>query len=118
MADELKVRASVVFSKGGAKYRRNISKSITVSGDAFLHNVQSVGTTEELLEGHADMTAVGVVLLINLDATNYVEFGSTTGVYDLKLKAGEFALYRHNSNFIYAKANTAAVLCEYFVAEN
>ena len=39
------------------------------------------------------------------DATNFVEVGSTTGVYDIKLLAGEFALYRHNSATVYAKAD-------------
>jgi hypothetical protein len=117
MANELILSVSLNFSKSGAKCSRYYTKQITVSGDSFNHDVQSIGTTEEQLAQGADLGTPGYVLLINLDATNYVEIGSTTGVYDLKLKAGEPALYRHNSATIYAKANTDACLVEYIIIE-
>ena len=117
MANELSLRATLVFSKGGAKVNRSESISVTVTGDAFSHDVQSVGTTEEELAQGAELGTPGYVLLYNLDSTNYVEVGSTTGVYDIKLKAGEIALYRHNSATLYAKANTAACLVEYVIIE-
>src|SRR4030043_2329297 len=116
MANELRISASANFSKGGAKFDRSIAKSITITGDAFTHSVQSIGTSEEELAQGAALGTPGVVLIINLDATNYVEVGSTTGVYDVRLRAGEPALYRHNSATVYAKANTAAGLEENFVA--
>lgn len=117
MANELGVRVSLSFAKSSAEVRRSVSKSITVTGDAFTHEVQSVGTTEEALAQGADLGTPGYMLVINLDATNYVEVGSTTGVYDIKLLAGEFALYRHNSATVYAKANTSAVLVEFIIIE-
>ena len=117
MANELSLRATLSFSKGGAIVNRSESISVTVTGDAFNHDVQSVGTTEEELAQGADLGTPGYVLIINLDSTNYVEVGSTTGVYDIKLKAGELSLHRHNSATIYAKANTAACLVEYIIIE-
>ncbi len=58
------------------------------------------------------------MLIVNLDSTNYVEIGSTTGVYDIKIKAGEFALYRHNSATVYGKATAAPCNVEYCLIED
>jgi len=117
MADELSVTTKVNFSKGGATVTRSFTVDVDITGDAFTHNVQSVGTSEEELTQGADLGTPGYVLIKNLDATNYVEVGSTTGVYDIKLLAGEVALYRHNSATVFAKSNTAACLVEYIIFE-
>ena len=117
MANELAITISMIFSKGGAEFQRTESKQITVTGDAFTHEVQAVGITEEELPQGADLGTPGYVYAKNLDATNYVEFGSTTGVYDIKLLAGEFAVWRHNSATLYAKANTAICNVEYCIIE-
>jgi hypothetical protein len=109
---------SVGFSKGGASVTKSKSLNVTVTGDAFTHAVQEVGTVEEELVQGADLGTPGYVYIINLDSTNYVEIGSTTGVYQIKLKAGEFALFRHNSSTIYAKANTGACNVEYLIVED
>ena len=117
MANEIAISVSISFSKGGATVSRLEAIQVTVTGDAFSHEVQEVGTAEEELAQGADLGTPGYMFIKNLDATNYVEVGSTTGVYDIKLKAGEIALYRHNSATVYAKANTAACLCEYLLIE-
>lgn len=118
MADEISIVVSMSFDKGGAKAERSESLSVDVTGDAFTHEIQEVGTTEEELAQGADLGTPGYIFVKNLDATNYVEVGSTTGVYDIRLKAGEVALYRHNSATIYAKANTAACKVEYWLIED
>lgn len=117
MADELSLLVRLAFSKGGASVTRAESIKVTVTGDAFSHEVQSVGTAEEELAQGAELGTPGYILIKNLDSTNYVEVGSTTGVYDIRLKALEVALYRHNSATVYAKANTAACLVEYVLVE-
>lgn len=117
MANELTLRVSLSFSKSNAEVKRSKGITVDVTGDAFTHEVQSVGTSEEELAQGADLGTLGYVLILNLDSTNYVEVGSTTGVYDIKIQAGEFACYRHNSATVYAKANTSAVLCEYIIIE-
>ena len=118
MANELRVTTKVNFSKGGAVVTRSFSQDVTITGDMFSHDVQSIGTVEEELAQGADLGTPGYVLIKNLDATNYVEIGSTTGIYDIKLKAGEVALYRHNSATVYGKANVAACLVEYIIFED
>lgn len=118
MADELTLVVALTFSKGGAENQRSESIQVDVTGDAFTHEIQEVGTTEEELAQGADLGTPGYLFIKNLDSTNYVEVGSTTGVYDIKLKAGEIALYRHNSATIYAKADTAACKVEYWLIED
>ena len=117
MANELSLTVRLSFSKSGAKVNRTENITVDVTGDAFTHEVQSVGTTEEELAQGADLGTPGYILIINHDTTNYVEVGSTTGVYDIKLIAGDVALYRHNSATVYAKANTGACLVEYVLCE-
>lgn len=118
MSDEISIVATMSFSKGGAKDNRAESIQVDVTGDAFSHQVQEVGTTEEELAQGADLGTPGYMFLKNLDSTNYVEVGSTTGVYDIKMKAKEIALYRHNSATVYAKANTSACKVEYLLIED
>lgn len=117
MANELTISARLSFSKGGASVRRAENISVTVTGDAFSHEVQEVGTSEEALVQGSELGTPGYLFIKNMNATNYVEVGSTTGVYDIKLLAGEIALYRHNSATVYAKSNTGACLVEYLLIE-
>ena len=117
MANELSLMISLFFNKL-AKTQRQEAIRVSVTGDSFTHEVQAIGTSEEEVAQGADLGTPGYVLLKNLDTTNYIEVGSTTGVYDIKLKAGEIALYRHNSATIYAKANTAECLLEYIIIED
>ena len=118
MANELTLTASMLFDKGGVTPKLTASIQATITGDAYTRGVQTVGTTEEELVQGADLGTPGFVMIKNLDATNYVEIGATTGVYGIKLKAGEFALYRHNSATVFAKANTTACNVEFFIVED
>ena len=118
MANEISLSASLIFSKGGASVSRLENIQVDVTGDAFSYEVQEVGTSEEVLAQGADLGTPGYMFIKNLDATNYVEVGSTTGVYDIKLKAGEFAIYRHNSATVYTKANTGACNVAYLLIED
>ncbi|KKM19636.1 hypothetical protein LCGC14_1653560 [marine sediment metagenome] len=117
MAGKLAISARLVYDKNGANTRRSEGISVDVAGDSFTHEIQSVGTSEEELAQGVDLGTPGYVYLKNLDGTNFVEIGSTTGVYDVKMLAGEIALYRHNSASIFAKADTAACLVEYTIIE-
>ncbi len=69
--------------------------------------IQNIGTSEETL-GEA-LTTTGWILMRNLDATNYVEWGSATTEYVGRMEAGEFAVFRTiPAATLYLKANTAA----------
>jgi len=117
MSDELRLGVVLSFSKGNASLKKADHIEVDVTGDAYESAVQEIGTSEEQVAQGADLGTPGYVYVKNMDATNYVEIGSTTGVYDIKLLAGEIALWHHNSATIYAKANTAAVKIEYSIIE-
>ncbi len=117
MANELRITAKLSFNKSDGKVTRGDTAFIDVTGDSFTHEIQSVGTTQEEIAQGADLGTPGYLWIKNLDSTNYVEVGVTTGVYHIKLQAGEFALFRVNGTTIYGKANTAACLVEYVLVE-
>ncbi len=117
MTDELRLGFVLSFSKGNASIKKAEHIEVDVTGDAYESAVQEVGTSEEALAQGADLGTPGYVMVKNMDSTNYVEIGSTTGVYDIKLKAGQLAVWPHNSATIYAKANTATVKVEYTIIE-
>jgi len=118
MANELKMTINLDYLKNGVRVQKSETFQVSPIGDFSQHTQQSIGTTQETIGQSADLGTPGYLLIKNLDSTNYVEVGSTSGVYDIKLKAGEFCLYRHNSATIYAKANTAACAVEYILIED
>lgn len=119
MSDELKISGGIDCTlSAGEAIKRRYHATLDVTGDCLMSCIQEIGTSEEEITQGADLGTPGYVLAKNLDSTNYIEIGSTTGVYDIKLKAGEFALWRHNSATIYTKANTAACDLEYILIED
>ncbi len=119
MANEIAIVVSMSFSKGGAIAQRAESISVDVTGDTFSHEVQLVtfGSEVELAQGTL-LGTPGYLFLKNLDATNFVKIGATTGVYTIKIKPGEVALYRHESATIYARADTGDCNVEYWLIED
>lgn len=80
--------------------------------------VANIGTTEETVS-LAELSTYGYCCIRNLDATNYVQFGFSTTVYGIRLKAGEFAVFRLEPGCtLYAKANTAACKVAIYALEN
>jgi hypothetical protein len=100
MANELTLSASFSFDKsGGDSFDERVSElTVTVTGGNAIRHVQSVGTSEEAIV-LGDVTPGGWCFVENLDATNFVEIRSGTGATDLiRLKAGEFALFRMSAD--------------------
>ena len=101
-----------------------IEKVVTVSGSEFIHGVQSIGTTEEVVQAIADIATEGFVIARNLDTTNYIELGyadvSATGdARAIKMKAGEPCMFRIGTDSaLYALADTAACRLEYWIFED
>lgn len=69
----------------------------------------TIGTTEESIT-FTDIATNGVVFMENMDTTNFVEWGYSTGVYGGRMLAGEPAgPFRLNTGAsLYMKADTAA----------
>jgi hypothetical protein len=115
--------SNAITSTGTLSYTANrVSAKLSTSfqadqlGDYFESGIQNVGTAEESLDA-GDVTTIGFVGVRNMDETNYIEVGGTTGVYSIKLKAGEGFCARWNHNDVFVKANTAACKVEYLIIE-
>lgn len=119
MANEITVRAQLSITKSGTTASGDTTDTIDLTGNGKYSNVQTIGTSEEIISFPADLVTegVGYIWLKNLDATNYVEiFQNITATRHLfaKLKAGEVMVWRcpkaaTNDPDIYATANTASI---------
>ena len=107
MANEGKLTVSM--SATGGLATGSLEKSfdwVATQGAAQL--IQAIGTTEEPI-AFTDIGTNGYIVLKNLDATNYIQVGVSTGVYAIRLKAGEVAAFHFEPGAsLVAKANTAA----------
>lgn len=116
MANEITVSASLRYSKNKASAQLSTSYTATQAGDKYQGGVQIIGTTEESLQKN-DVGTIGFIAVRNLDATNYVQFGHTTGVYDVKVLPGMGAVIPWSGTGVFALANTASVEVEYLIVE-
>ena len=124
MANEITASFAFRAAKGNLDVSKTASGQFTLSASAPVASggCQSIGTAAHEALGLGDVSDAGWAYFKNIDATNYVEIGVdvSSSFYPLvRLAAGEFALFPlSNSAAPYAKANTAAVVLEYFVLAN
>lgn len=111
MADEIRISASMSVDNGNLSFSQNYgTKSYDQSNvGGPTPGMVEIGTAEES-QSFAELTAPGWVTIQNLDTTNFVEWGFSTGVYGGKLLAGDTAgPFRLNSSAtLFLKADTAA----------
>lgn len=120
MANEISFTPRLILENGLLKDDFNPGRiQVTQTAQGQFNNVLSIGTTEESVT-LTDIGTVGIAYLYNLDSTNYVEVGFSTGVYGIRLKAGDIpAIFRMNPGAtLYLKANTAACKVQICVKEN
>jgi len=119
MANEIYKTATFRANKGGARVEFSGTKNFDMSGDDMLSGTQVIGTSSETVD-LGDISGAPVVLVIkNLDSTNFVEIGGDSGltVFKLKIPAGDFVVIQPSSATIYAKADTADVRIQTIAAE-
>jgi hypothetical protein len=112
MANEIRFQFNVQGEKAEQAQQHDDVLDITMTGDDMISNMQSIGVSNEaILLGD---TVPGLVLIQNLDPTNYVEIAldnMTTQIVS-KLRAGEACvLMLPGSAVLYGKANTGACVC-------
>jgi len=120
MADELKITQQMILINGSL--RKQIAPttlSITQDAAQAYEDVNSIPTSEEAVTTFGSIGTEGWCYLQNIDTTNYVEWGFSTGVYGGRLEAGETAMFRLNpAANLYLKSNTAACLVQIVVFED
>jgi len=114
MASEISVSAALSFLKGSSTDRLSPDPlTPTMTGSQYVKHRQTVGfAASEALNLGPDVAAGGWCMIVNRDATNYVQVIAATGETPLiRLLAGEFALFRLSASATapHVQANTAAV---------
>lgn len=129
MANEVTITTSILASKGGQSVNSvGSTGAAAVQFDLSLDDMatvpQEIGTgADEALAIPGDLTPVGAILIKNLDATNYVQFGIATGgsfaasVFQRLLAGQTCVLYPEPGVTYYAKANTGAVSITFTAVE-
>ena len=118
MANEIKANVSVnVKTALGARLNRTESKAIDMTGESILQTTQQLTASNEALDmTNAELGTAGYVFIKNLDPTNFCSIGLTSS-YTIKLKPGEFCLFRAAAD-LYGAFNTAAGFIEIIVFED
>lgn len=106
------------FEKGNVEVGFNFYKEITVTGEVGYKDVQTIGTSEEAVVMPGDAAAPGYIILRNMDATNFIEIGVTSTVYNIKLTPGRpVAVFPIDGTTLFAIADTANCQLEKIVIE-
>jgi hypothetical protein len=120
MANEISVKITFSFSKGGVKFpEQSFTDDITVAGTDAKHGTQTIGFAAEEAIALGDVAAGGCWFIVNRDPTNFVEIRPNTGVADLiTLNPGEFTWLRTSSDAVpYAQADTGNCLIEFWIID-
>jgi len=108
MANEIQVGVTFAANKNGVAVNTANSKTADMAGDQMITNVQIIGTSAEAIV-LGDVSTVGYVKFVNMDATNYIDIsliadGTTPFA---KLLAGDVTIIKVATATMYAKSNTA-----------
>ena len=95
MANEIKVSSRLQVIKGNVDERDDDdSFNVDQTGaSAATPGFRSVGTSE-LSETFSELDTMGWCKIKNNDATDWVDFGFSTGVYGIRIYPAESALFR------------------------
>jgi uncharacterized protein YaiE (UPF0345 family) len=120
MANEVTITANIAVRKSNLVFDgKNASATFDMTGTGGpTPGYVTVGTTEEST-AFPELSTLGFLFMKNLDTTNYIQWGFSTGVYGGRLKPGETALFRLEPGVtLYLKANTAACKALVYGFEN
>lgn len=122
MADEIRETFALTVANGDFSYTFNAQVTQDQTGLGADSGIIQVGTTPEIL-AFTDITTEGVLLLRNLDSSNFVTYGSDDYVggpnWFGRIKAGEVHLLRLEPGITLTwQADTAEVKVFYLLLED
>jgi len=90
MTTHITIQESVRLVKGLMKHEFTPAQlALEQTGTLVYDNTHVIGTTEESVgPNFGDIGTEGLCIIQNLDSTNYVQVGYSTGVYGQRLRAG------------------------------
>ena len=121
MANEFTITNKIILANGYLKDKwDNGSVSLTQTTKGVHAAVESVGTSEEDMS-YGVLSTPGLIVMRNLDTTNYVTYGPKSGgsmILMGKLAAGQMAMFYLGASVqLRWIANTSACLVSYKVYE-
>jgi len=116
MANEIQASFTLRYSNSPSSASVTASFNADQAGSKYESGIQTVGTSEENLAKN-DVGTIGYIAVRNTDSTNFVQLGSSTGNYSVKLRAGESAMLPWVGAQVIAKADTGACDVEYLIVE-
>lgn len=121
MANEITIQSMLTLAKGSNKASfAPDTQRVTQTGSRMKDIVKSV-TTSEVTIAINDIGTPGYLCIQNLDGTNFVKWGISTGVYTGRLNAGEVAnpfRIEPGVTTLYLIADTASCDVRVFALEN
>lgn len=109
-ANELALQCVVQYTKNGAQVQATRNVQVTVSGNVYGDQIYDVDTNETRVSLAVGLTAPGCVFMQNLNPTNVVLWGTTTGDLGAKIGSNEWVVFRMASTNLYLQASTNTVL--------
>lgn len=121
MAGTITLTCGAEYTNGGLTLNDSVAaQTISQATQGVFTDTQSIATSATAVTT-GSIATLGLLKLQNLDATNYVDFGSyvTAVFYPLvRLNAGESYYFRVKPGLtLYAQANTSAVLLQKTIYE-
>lgn len=120
MANEIQIQEIIRVKNGPLNFEFNagLQKFDQAASGGPTPGFVTVGTTEESV-AFAELGTLGLLVMQNLDATNFIEWGFSTGVYGGRMEPGETARFRLKpGTTLYLKADTAACKALVYGFEN
>ena len=110
---------TLTISDSTTGLRDSVSKTVTTAGANVSYAAQSIATSEAEYTIPAVIGNAGACKIVNLDATNYVEVGFSTGAYPIKVLAGTFCLLQlaPATGSLFLKANSSACVVSIYIHE-
>jgi len=107
------------MNDGTNEVNKTKTAAITTTGEGIDYRVVPVTTSEYTFTIDTDIGDAGYCMIINNDATNFVEVGFATTVYPLKVLAGQPAVFplAAATAALYLKADTATCNVQVYVHE-
>lgn len=106
----LNFTTSLRYSKSGDNLTGTFSKATDPASDARIDLNISVGTSDETV-ALGDIGTIGEIIILNLNATNFITCGPDGSSYPIKIKPGSYASVCWNAAAIHLKADTGACRC-------
>lgn len=116
MANELTITTTMNYSNAGvieSMTKQNLQVTVTTNRSTRIVMQAEVAGTNLDLGGVSNL---GYILIRNMDSTNFVTITNASDTAQLKLKAGEWSLFRLNTGITpKVIADTGACLIEYLL---